>query len=78
MLTGIAGLALGAACLVLFFVYGDPTGPDLFSNTTIFALGLGCGCFLTQALRAFYGSRNRSRRSAHDALGRARRYRDSP
>jgi hypothetical protein len=78
MLTGVAGLALGTACLVLFLAYGDPTGPDPFSNTTIFALGLGCGFFLPQALRAFYGSRNRSRRSAHDALGRARRYRDSP
>ena len=78
MLTGIAGLALGAACLVLFLVYGGPAGSDSFSDTTIFALGLGCGFFLPQALRAFYGSRNRSRRSAHDALGRARRYRDSP
>lgn len=78
MLTRIAGLALGVACLVLFFVYGDPTAPDSFSYTTIFALGLGCGFFLPQALRAFYGSRIRNRRSAHDALGRARRYRDSP
>jgi hypothetical protein len=78
VLTVVAGLALGAACLVLFLVYGDTTGPDSFSNTTIFVLGLGSGFFLAQTLRAFYGSRNRNRRSAHDALGRARRYRDSP
>jgi hypothetical protein len=78
MLSGIVGLILGTACLVLFLVYGDPTDPDSFSNTTIFALGLGCGFFLPQALRGFYGASNRTRRSAHDALGRARRYRDSP
>jgi len=78
MLTGIAGLALGAACLVLFLMYGDPTGSDSFSNIIIFAFGLGCGFFLPQGLRAFYGLRNRRRRSVHDALGRARRYRDSP
>ena len=78
MLTGVAGLAVGTACLVLFLAYGDPTSPDSFSNTTTFALGLGCGFFLTQTLRAFYGARNRNRRSSTDALGRARRYRDSP
>jgi hypothetical protein len=78
MLAGIAGLALGAACLVLFLVYGDPAGPGSFSTTTTFVLGLACGVFLAEGLRAFYGSRTRTRRSADDAMGRARRYQDSP
>lgn len=78
MLAGTAVLAMGAACLVLFFMYGDPTGAGSSSTTTTFGLGLACGVFLAEGLRVIRGSRSRSRRSSDDALSRARRYRDLP
>ncbi|MEE2635942.1 MAG: hypothetical protein VYE68_01755 [Acidobacteriota bacterium] len=77
MLRGTVGLVMAALCLGGFFWYSR-LGQDGGSLTaTYFWLGLGCGVFCFDALRSFQSSRSEDRRSAEDALRRARRYQDA-
>ena len=77
MPSGIVGLVLAVLCLGVFLVYGLPADAGSLNATTNFWLGIGCGVFIAEAVRAFRGSRNQNRRSSDDALRRAQRYQDA-
>jgi len=77
MLRGTVGLVMAVTCLG-GFLWDSRFGQDGDAHAaTYFWLGLGCGVFLFDALRAFQSSRSEDRRSAEDAQRRARRYQDA-